>query len=290
MHAGPWARFIIWRHDRRRAEKLLRRIRTADAAVVSVGKSGRTWLRAMLSHVYHQRYGVPESEIINFDNFNARHVAIPRILFTGVGSGALAPSGRTWGEEIAAIDRIVLLSRDPRDVAVSFYFQLTERASERELERKGIRSRDVLKEMDIGAFLLDERLGVVRAMRFVENWKAAVADHPKISMVSYEELCADRHRAFGRIARFLDPGTTDAEIAAAVAFGDFAAMRAREEQGFFSSERLRPCGSAPEGRKVRRGKIGGYRDYLSPADLEAVDRLVAGAAADGDARRRVAYR
>ena len=106
MHAGPWTRFIIWRHNRRRAEKLLRRIRTADAAVVSVGKSGRTWLRAMLSHVYHQRYGVPESELINFDNFNARHVAIPRILFTGVGSGALAPSGRTWGEELSALSHV----------------------------------------------------------------------------------------------------------------------------------------------------------------------------------------
>lgn len=144
--------------------------------------------------------------------------------------------------------------------------------------------------MGIGAFLLDERLGVVRAIRFVEDWHAAVADHPKIALVSYEELCGDLHCAFGRIARVLDPGTTDAEIAAAVRFGDFAAMRAREEQGFFSSERLRPCGSAPEGRKVRRGKIGGYRDYLSPADLAAVDRLVAPAAADGDAERRVAYR
>ena len=106
-------------------------------------------------------------------------------------------------------------------------------------------------------------------------------------MVTYEELCADTAKAFGRVARFLDPGWTDAEVARAVAFGDFGAMQAREQQGFFNSERLRPAGSgAAEGWKVRRGKIGGYRDYLSAVEIAAVDRMLAapaaGAAADAD--------
>jgi hypothetical protein len=291
MNAAPWARFIIWRDTRRRAAKLLRRVRTADAVVVSAGKSGRTWLRAMLSHIYHLRHGVPESELIGFDNFNAYHNAIPRILFTGVESGLVAPSGRTWGEEVASIDRIVLLTRDPRDVAVSFYFQLTERATERELNRKGFGSREVLREMSIGDFLLNEQLGVTRGMRFVEGWQRVILGRPNTLMVSYEQLCSDCHRNFGRVARFLDPRTRDHEVVAAVAFGDFNALRAREERGFFNSERLRSSGSCgPEGRKVRRGKIGGYRDYLKPAEVAAVDRLVAPVCAEGDAARPDAYR
>jgi hypothetical protein len=34
--------------------------------------------------------------------------------------------------------------------------------------------------------------------------------------------------------------------------------------------------SNPESFKVRRGKVGGYRDYLSPEQAAALDQLVSG--------------
>lgn len=275
VQAGVWTRFATRRDKQRRAEKLRRRMRTADAAVVSVGKSGRTWLRAMISHVYHQRYSLPAEELLVFDNFHDRHAAIPRILFTGVASEERSPSGRTWAEEMAAVERIVLLTRDPRDVAVSFYFQLTERASEQELRRKGVMSRAALGKMTLIDFLLDPALGVPRVTRLLDGWQAMIAKHPRTMRVSYEELRADTPGAFGRVARFLDPDTCGAEIANAVAFGEFGAMQAREQAGFFTSERLQAAGTTPDGRKVRRGKIGGYKDYLSADEVILVDRLVA---------------
>ncbi len=285
MQAALWSRFAIRLDKRRRAKKLMRRVRTADAAVVSVGKSGRTWLRAMVSHIYHQRYGLPAEDLIDFDNFHARHAAIPRILFTGVQPDDRAPSGRTWAEEVAAVERIVLLTRDPRDVAVSFYFQMTERATERELRRKGVSSRAAVRGMKMIDFLLDPRLGVARVDRFLRGWRQAFADHPDTLIVSYEELRADTGEAFGRVARFLDPETSAAEIAGAVVFGDFGIMQAREREGFFNSERLRASGEAPEGRKVRRGKIGGYRDYLSAGEIGMVDRMLPSPDGDVAARR-----
>lgn len=276
MQSDLWDRLAIRRDRRRRANKLLRRMRTADAAVVSAGKSGRTWLRAMVSHLYHRRHGLPEEELISFDNFHVRHAAIPRILFTGVASDDRAPHGRTWAEELCAVERIVFLTRDPRDVAVSFYFQMTRRATVRELQRKGVRSRDVLRQMKLIDFLLDQSLGIPRVTRFVHAWEDALAAHPRVLRVSYEELRADTIAAFGQVARFLDSQTCGAEITAAVEFGTFGAMQAREQQGFFTSERLRASGEGAEGRKVRRGKIGGYRDYLSVDEIRLVDQLVAG--------------
>ena len=50
--------------------------------IFSKAKSGRTWLAAMISHVYHQRLGLPESEIIRFDNFHRMDKRAPRILFS----------------------------------------------------------------------------------------------------------------------------------------------------------------------------------------------------------------
>jgi hypothetical protein len=50
--------------------------------VVSFGKSGRTWLRVMLSRFYQLRHGLAERHLLNFDNLHLRNRAIPRIVFT----------------------------------------------------------------------------------------------------------------------------------------------------------------------------------------------------------------
>ena len=59
-----------------------RRVHAADAVIVSFGKSGRTWLRVMISRLYQRRYGLREGELIEFDNFHKVDAAIPRVFFT----------------------------------------------------------------------------------------------------------------------------------------------------------------------------------------------------------------
>jgi len=58
-----------WRHARRLAERCWRFAR-ADLFLLSPPKCGRTWLRVMLTHHWHQRWGVPASEIVGFDNLH----------------------------------------------------------------------------------------------------------------------------------------------------------------------------------------------------------------------------
>lgn len=67
----------VWLHRRRRSRKRKPQLEAADLVLMSPPKSGRTWLRVMLSHLYHLKYGVPAEEIITFDNFHARVPAIP---------------------------------------------------------------------------------------------------------------------------------------------------------------------------------------------------------------------
>ena len=59
-----------------------RKLRRAHAVIVSFGKSGRTWLRVMLSRFYGIRHGLPESSLMGFDNLSRKHPAIPKLLFT----------------------------------------------------------------------------------------------------------------------------------------------------------------------------------------------------------------
>ena len=64
-------------------------------------------------------------------------------------------------------------------------------------------------------------------------------------------------------------------VAAVVAECSFENMRRMEEEGAAASGRLRAGSpSDPESFKVRRGKVGGYRDYLGDADLRYIEDLM----------------
>ena len=58
------------------------RLAESDVAVVSFGKSGRTWLRVMISRYYQLVYGIPERILLGFSNYHRREASFPKIFFT----------------------------------------------------------------------------------------------------------------------------------------------------------------------------------------------------------------
>ena len=50
--------------------------------MVSFGKSGRTWLRVMLSRVFQVQHGLGQRALIGFDNLHDTDRRVPKILFT----------------------------------------------------------------------------------------------------------------------------------------------------------------------------------------------------------------
>ena len=51
-----------------------RKLQLADYVLMSWGKSGRTWLRVMLSRFYQIAYGMPEGRMLEFDNLQASRI------------------------------------------------------------------------------------------------------------------------------------------------------------------------------------------------------------------------
>lgn len=277
MTMGPSLRerLLFRHHERRRAKKRWRRVRAADVVFVSHTKSGRTWLRLMVSHLFHARFGVPADHLLVFDEFHRLDARVPRIYFLGHFAEERTPTGRTWAEELRPEQKVVLLARDPRDVAVSFYHHMRDRMTTVELWRKGVHRRDEIATRDLFDVMRDERLGVPRVIRFLDGWRRALAGRPATLIVRYEDLRADAEGELRRIADLLGAGYGDAEIARAVAFASFDHMRQLEQQGLFASERLRPADpDNPQSFKVRRGRVGGYRDLLEPGQRERLDALV----------------
>src|SRR6476661_4575036 len=65
-----------------RGKEEARLLRDSQFAVVSFGKSGRTWLCVLLSRYYQLRYNLPANLLLQNDNMHALNRAVPRIFFT----------------------------------------------------------------------------------------------------------------------------------------------------------------------------------------------------------------
>lgn len=265
-------RYHTRRKARRRDKKQIHRYLGSDVLLVSHGKSGRTWVRTLLSHLYHQRYGIAHSQLINYDNFHLQNPDIPKIYFTG-DITAPAKSARNGVVFPSPGQRVLLLVRDPRDIAVSYYFQLAKRSTPVEKLRKGI--GDEIATIPMFEFVIDETLGIPHIIELMNGWEGhldRIRDH---LLIKYEDLRSDPIAVLSRISEFIGGGFTSDQIERAVSFASFESLKEKERQGFFDSERLRPSDSAdPESFKVRRGKVGGYKDYFTMEQLETIDRIV----------------
>ena len=264
-----------------RAERYLRgfeesrRLRRADAVFVSFGKSGRTWLRVMLSRFYGIRHGLPEGSLIGFDNLSRRHSAIPKLMFTH--DNYLSDY---TGEHASKADylgsRVLLLVRDPADIAVSQFFQWQYRMKPRKKRINAYPAHG--RAMETADFLLDDGNMLTRVIDFMNLW----ADERErfgddLMIVRYEDLRAEPATWLEKVLVFLGtPGTAD-EIAEAVEFADLENMRKMErERSFRGGGRRMRAGDEknPDSYKVRRAKVGGYRDYFSAEELERIDAII----------------
>lgn len=275
MHI-PDLRFL-WhqrRQDRRRARKKLKKLAAAEVVVVSIAKSGRTWLNAMVSHYYHLKYGTPPDLLINGGNLKAIDSRVPSLFYThGV---------ELHGRNIDAVNRVptllagkktVFLYRDPRDVAVSRYFQMTHRkvAIGRSDRPIGI-DADCPLDLD---FMFHEKDGLPRIVRFMNAWARLIGDLSPVFRLEFERMSAETGRTLHETLAFID-GEADLDLVdRAVAFTAFGNLQALEKRGYFATGRFGGNPSDSDSLKVRRGKVGGYRDYFSAADLDVIDRFVA---------------
>ncbi len=163
--------------------------------------------------------------------------------------------------------RIVLLVRDLRDVMVSLHLQLTRRGF-----RSGLRFGG-----DLSALLGDPGLGVERSVDILNYWLAEWRGSERFHLWVYEECRKDPERVFWELLEFLGLGPVDPErLQDSIEFASFENMQRMERDERIQGRVLRPGDPADrESFKVRRGVVGGYRDYLGPDDIGVIERAAA---------------
>ena len=222
--------------------------KAGSTALISYPKSGRTWVRFMLNSA-----GVD----LAYDH-----------------AGAENRDGRTF-DQIGKVPkrwsgcRVIFLFRDPRDTAVSSFFQASKRV------KQGRRFSGDLQE-----FIRDPRYGIEKIARFNLLWLESAPRFRDFVSVSYEDLHRDADGELSRIIAFATQSAADPEaVARAVDEGRFDRMRAAELRlGGAKDEQARLGGgdpSDPESLKARRGKVGGWADYFTDDDRVYADSVLA---------------
>jgi hypothetical protein len=260
----------------------LAKARSTGLLIIGHPKSGNTWLRVQLSRLYQVRHELPADVIVTSDELHRRNPAIPRICAT---NGWYAYEG-VVGEALAvdAPDNpvrhkpIVFLARHPIDIAVSWYLQVTKRQSQAKFElindtlERPIDRRTI----DRWSFIRDSGIGLPSLIDFLNTWHARVQRLPRAITVRYEDLRAYPATQLRRIGELMGETFSDAEIEEAVRFGAFDNLRKLESEGFFRQKGLRPgIAGDRDSHKVRRAKVGGYRDDLAPEQVAELEALVA---------------
>ncbi len=257
-----------------RGREQFQKLRQADAVVVSFGKSGRTRLRVMISRFYQVRHGLPERALMGFDNLHRKDPAIPRIFFTHDNYlKDYSPAGDTKRDYRGK--KVVLLARHPADVAVSQYYQWRFRMKK---GKKVLNDYPVHGE-DLSAyeFVTQRRAGLDKVVEFLNGWAEEVAGNPDLLLVRYEELRADPAASLARVLDFVGTPGTDDEVKQAVEYASFENMRQLEQQRKFwlSGGRMVPKDRKnPQSFKVRRGKVGGFREDFDEKQIEQIEGIV----------------
>src|SRR5262245_13223779 len=258
---------------RLRGREQVARLRRADAAVVSYGKAGRTWLRVMLSGYYQKRYGLPERSLLGFDNFHRRDPRVPRIFFTH-DNYIRDYTGHPRSKQDFYDRKVVLLVRSPQDTVVSQFFQWKYRmrtAKQRLNDYPGDR------EISIFDFAMSPGAGLPKIIDFMNLWAAEAPRVAQLLLVRYEDLRVDPEAELRRVVCFLDGSEDPAAVRHAVAFASVENMRAMEQRRTFwlAGTRMAPRDRAnPDSFKVRRARVGGYRDYFDDEQVVRLDELV----------------
>ncbi|TGR37597.1 sulfotransferase domain-containing protein, partial [Mesorhizobium sp. M8A.F.Ca.ET.198.01.1.1] len=111
------------------------------------------------------------------------------------------------------------------------------------------------------------------------QWFAAARQMKKIALLRYEDMQRDTEGTLRAIGDFIGRHFADSDLADVTYNRSFERMRQSEasgELGLRYGGKLRPRDpDDPESFKVRRGKVGGYLDYLDAEAIAYCDGVLA---------------
>ena len=224
----------------------------------------------MLTQILTKAYDLEWDLTVDLNKLSRQNKQLPHIIWTHDDSHILGENGKLNDLEKIFIyggrfryrkNRVILLVRDPRDVVVSHYYQVTKRAD------------TPLKFDSLSEFVRHEHYGIQRIIRFYQIWSRNRWVPQHLLIVRYEDLLSDGPTTLTKIFKFLDAQNIAPAIVNEVYEASQAdKMRKLEMQG--KVQGMRVFGTEQNYLKVRRAKSGSYKDELSKDDIQYCNELM----------------
>ena len=235
----------------------------------------------MIGYVLREHYQVKDVNLLDLVEPKHKRPGFPGVKFIHDDSVHWKKPGElTTTKDRYRHRKVILLVRDPRDVLVSLYFEKHVRLKAYAIgEKKQYREvADRVKpyEGDLSSYVKQPVGGIDTIVRFYNIWNENRNLPAGFLLVRYEDLHREPQAQLRRIMDFLGLNQVDDQvIQEAVDFAAFDKMRQMEKEDRFKSTSLKPGDAGnPESFKTRKGKIGGYVEYLSPEEIDFLNSRI----------------
>jgi hypothetical protein len=218
----------------------------------SYANSGRTWIKSMTNYI-----GLP----INYSHFggNPNFALTVEQLITYYDKNLVKYKN----------DKFLFLHRDPRDTVVSNMFQYIWRV------HGGLNKNTI----DLSEFIRSKIYGIEKIIIYNLYWKEYNID--KIC-ISYENLITETESQLKLVLEYFNYELDNEKILQAIDAFSFENMRKREiekDNSFNNTKAFKKLMNRtninePESFKCRKGKIGGYLDYMNETDINYCNELL----------------
>ena len=257
-----------------------------EMVVISYPKSGRTWLQLMLGEYLTRHFGLDVQNVIAIKENTKRLPGFPRLKF----AHDERPQWKTAGEQVLdksayRDQQIILLARDPRDIIVSLFFEKTKRVPARRSDRPEYKGT-------INDFVYHDVGGIDSIITFFNSWYENREVPMSFRIVRYEDLRNSTRETLSDLLVYLGIEQVNEQFLDEVLeLGDINRMRRSEAEGArgahtlrrtdpgvdnaFQTRAFQPADPGdPESFKVRKGKVGGYTDYLGEKEIEFLNKKI----------------
>lgn len=255
--AGGFA--VDYTKERRTSFKTL--IKKPVYYICSYPKSGRTWLRFILSHYINLQFKLNikvdfHSIFTLIPNYGYdRHKGIDIYdYFSDFRFPLLLASHARYTSERFSDGKVVFILRSVYDILVSDYFQ----------------NKEVLKtwDGDIKSFIRSKEDGIYRLCNYLNSWAPFLQDGNAL-VSSYEGLHSDAESTVSEVLEFLRIPVNIQLLHKSIGSSSFSEMKKQEKEKGIPGISYTAFNS--KAARVREGKMGGHKKYLDQDDIGFID-------------------
>ena len=220
-----------------------------DTFLASFPKSGTTWLLNIVYHLSGKGAQTVDQLIpwLDCDPYSIEPCGSPRFFKTHVPFGWLPydPSAR-----------YIYVARNPKDVAVSFYYFL-------ENMQHQVAGYKKENEVDMASFIdffEEERVLYGSWWDHVNSWYEASLKYPNVLFITYEELSRDLSASISTIARFLEKEVDEETLGRITEKCTFSSMKNDKQSSMAYCKNF-----------WRKGVCGDHVNFFTEAQVQRFD-------------------